>query len=110
MTRVLTKQFTSLELDVAAGTTSIFTLGDGTIINGRVQLHNTSGGAVTVIGYIVPNAGSKVAKNKFYEASLASLSTSMIDIPKMVATDTLHLYASAANSVTALDHDLVPIS
>lgn len=103
----LSKKFASLQLDVSGGTTEIFTLSSGTIRNGIVLLHNTTAGAITVSGHIVPSSGSKTDGNKFLGQSLAANTRLELYIPKMVSGDALHLYASAGSSVTAFDQDLV---
>ena len=103
----VSRQFASLQLDVSAGTTNIFTLASGTIRNGIVLLHNTTAGLITVSGHVVPAAGSKTDANKFLGESLAANTRLEVKIPKMVSGDTLHLFASAGASVTAFDKDLV---
>ena len=86
----------------------IFTLSAGVLRNLVILVSNTTAGAVTLDGWVVPTAGSTGASNKFMEDYSISANTPVeIAVPKMVAGDSLYLRASAATSLTVFDHDSV---
>ena len=100
------KQFTSKELDVSGGTTLIFTLAAGNIRNMTMLLVNHTAGAITVTAHI--STGTNNNTNIFMDAeSLAASERLEVNIPQMVASDELHVYASAINSITIHDLDSV---
>lgn len=69
--------------------------------NGRMRLVNTSGAAVTVTLYADASANPSAAGNCFLSAqSIAAGAYLDVDIPTMVAGDTLRGLASAGSSIT----------
>lgn len=100
------KQFTSKELDISSGTTLIFTLAAGNIRNMTMLLVNHTAGAITVTAHI--STGTEDNTNIFMPGeSIGANSRLEVNIPQMVALDQLHVYASAANSITIHDLDSV---
>jgi hypothetical protein len=72
--------------------------------NGRIRLANTSGAAVAVTLYAVPNGGSSGPANCFLPAvSIPGGQALDVDIPTLGAGDALQGFAGTAASVTALE-------
>ena len=100
------KQFTSQELDISSGTTLIFTLSAGNIRNMSISLVNHTAGAITVAGHV--STGTNDDTNIFLsDESIAANSRLEVNVPQMIASDQLHVWASAANSITIHDLDSV---
>lgn len=100
------KQFTSKQLDIITGTTLVFTLASGNIRNMTMLLVNHSAGAINVTAHV--SDGTNNNANIFMdEESLAAGARLEVNIPQMVSNDQLHVWASAASSVTIHDLDSV---
>lgn len=85
---------------------SLFVLSSGTLRNLSIKLVNTTAGAITVTGYVIPASGSAGDSNTFISAeSIGANSTIEVNVPKMITGDDLQMLASAGTSITVHELD-----
>ncbi|MGE6498650.1 hypothetical protein [Cupriavidus metallidurans] len=74
----------------------------GTILlrGGRVSLTNTTAASVTPTLYAVPNGGSPVPGNVFFNLPIGPLQTVLVDVPVLGPGDTLQDKCDTATAVT----------
>lgn len=103
MALTFSQLFTPVQLPASAGTLfSMPTAPTGTVLkNGRVRLTNTSGSAVAVTLYAAASAVASAAANCCLNAvSIAANGYLDIDLPTMLAGDTLRGFAGTASVIT----------
>lgn len=101
MAVTLTKIFPPVQLPATVAVLFTFAFAGGTLKNLRVRLTNTSATAVPVTLYVdVPANPSAVANACLSAKSVPGNDYLDIDIPTMVASDTLRGFAGTASVIT----------
>lgn len=96
--------FAPQQLGTSAST--LFTLTAGTLRNLSIKLVNTTAGAITVTGYVVPTSDTAADDTTFISAeSIPSNSYIEVNVPKMISGDSLQMLASGATSITVYELD-----